>query len=197
MNCRKCERLISDSLDGRLSESVARDLDAHLAGCAFCRAYRARLDRIQKEAAALGETRVPAGYWDDFSARLSARLEPAVSPERRGRFPLRGWRWAWLAVPAAAAGLVVFLLVFRPNPASVADHFGSEERLDAASLASLEGTELAGHLDEVIRAAIQEETGFLSADELPAYADDPIFWDNLTDDEVALLDREIAKELKS
>ncbi len=197
MNCRKSEGLISDALDGRLSESAARDLEAHLAGCASCRAYRARLDRIQKEAAAPGEPRIPAGYWDDFSARLSARLEPAATGERRERFPLRGWRWAWIAVPAAAAGLVVFLQVFRPNPTSVADVFGSDERLDAAGLASLEGTELAGHLDETILAAIQEETGFLSADELPAYADDPVIWENLTDDEVALLDGEIAKELKS
>lgn len=197
MNCRKYERLVSDSLDGRLSEIAARDLEAHLAGCPSCRAYRARLDRIQKEAAVPGETPVPAGYWDEFSARLRARLEPAGAGERRRRFRLRGWRWAWIVLPAAAAALVVFLQVFRPNPPSIAEHFGSGERLDAASLASLEGTELAGHLDEVIIAAIQEETGFLSADELPAYADDPIFWDNLTDDEVALLDREIAKELKS
>ena len=197
MNCRKCERLVSDSLDGRLSESAARDLEAHLAGCPSCRAYRARLDRIQREAAVPGETPVPAGYWDEFSAQLRARLEPAGAGERRRRFRQRGWRWAWIALPAAAAGVLIFLQVFRPNPPSVADLLGNGERLDAAGLASLEGTELAGQLHDVILAAIQEETGFLSADELPAYADDPGFWENLTDDEVAVLDREIAKELES
>jgi len=197
MNCRKCERLASGSMDNKLSGREARELEVHLAGCPSCRAYRARLGRIQREACVRGETPIPAGYWDDFSARLRARLEPAWAAGHRRRFPPRGWRWAGLAVPAAAAGVMIFLQVFRPGPVSVADLFSHEGRLDAASLAVLEDAELAGELEDVILAAIQEETGFLSPDELPLLADDPGFWESLTDEEAALLDRVIAEELKS
>ena len=197
MRCRKAERLISGSLDSRLSAGSARDLEAHLAGCPSCRSYRARLDLIQKGAAVPGETSVPSGYWDDLSARVRARLEPASAGAPPRPFPLRGWRWAWLAVPAAAAGLLVFIQVFRPASVSDMDPIIQEGRLAAASLAVLEDPELAGELDDLVLAAIQEETGFLSLDELPPLADDPGFWDGLTDEEVSLIDGEIAKELIS
>ncbi len=48
------------------------------------------------------------------------------------------------------------------------DLINQEGRLAAASLAVLEDPELAGELDDLVLAAIQEETGFLSLDELPA-----------------------------
>jgi len=197
MRCRKAERLISGSLDSRLSAGSARDLEAHLAGCPSCRSYRARLDLIQKGAAVPGETSVPSGYWDDLSARVRARLEPASAGVPPRPFPLRGWRWVWLAVPAAAAGLLFFIQVFRPGPVSVMEPINHEERLAAASLAVLEDPELAGELEDLVLAAIQEETGFLSLDELPPLADDPGFWEGLTDEEVSLIDGEIAKELIS
>ena len=197
MRCRKAERLISGSLDSRLSAGSARDLEAHLVDCPSCRSYRAGLDLIQKGAAVRGETPVPSGYWDELSARVRARLEPASAGVHPCRFPHRGWRWAWLAVPAAAAGFLIFLQVIRPDPFSVMDLINQEGRLAAASLAVLADPELAGELDDLVLAAIQEETGFLSLDELPPLADDPGFWEGLTDEEVRLIDGEIAKELIS
>ncbi len=197
MRCRKAERLISGFLDSRLSAGAARDLEVHLAGCPSCRSYLAGLDLIQRGAAVPEETSVPSGYWDDLSARVRARLEPASASVPPRSFPLRGWRWAWLAVPAAAAGWLVFIQVFRPAPVSVKDPINQERRLAAAGLAVFEDPELAGELDDLVLAAIQEETGFLSLDELPPFVDDPGFWDGLTDAEVSLIDEEIAKELIS
>jgi len=77
------------------------------------------------------------------------------------------------------------------------DPINQEGRLAAAGLAVFEDPELAGELDDLVLAAIQEETGFLSFDELPPLMDDPGFWDGLTDVEVSLIDGEIAKELIS
>jgi anti-sigma factor RsiW len=197
MRCRTAERLISGFLDSKLSAGPAGDLEVHLAGCPSCRSYLAGLDLIQRGASVSEETSVPSGYWDDLSARVRARLEPASAGAPPRFFPLRGWRWAWLAVPAAAAVLLVFIQVFRPAPVSDKDPINQERRLAAAGLAALEDPELAGELDDLVLAAIQEETGFLSLDELPPLADDPGFWDGLTDAEVSLIDEEIAKELIS
>jgi len=197
MSCRKWERRISDSMDGKLSEKASRDLEVHLAECPPCRACRARVERIQRETAVRETPFVPDGYWDDFSARLGARLESAGGGGRRPDLERQGWRWAWLGAAAAAAGVLIFFQVFRPVPSSVTEPWSYEERLDTAGQAVLEGGELAGELDESVLASIQEDTGVLSPDELPPLADDPVFWDSLTDDEAAVIDREIAKELKS
>jgi anti-sigma factor RsiW len=197
MSCRKWERRISDSMDGKLSEKASRGLEVHLAECPPCRAYRARVERIQRGTAVRERPFVPDGYWDDFSARLRARLE---SPGGGGRPPVlerQGRRWAWLGAAAAAAGVLIFFQVFRPVPSSIMEPWSYEERLDTAGQAALEGGELAGELDESVLASIQEDTGVLSSDELPPLADDPVFWDSLTDDEAAVIDREIAEELKS
>lgn len=199
MNCRKAERRISDSLDGDLSETAAPDLAAHLAGCPSCRAYRERAVRINGETAkaASPATSVPDGYWDDFLARVRARIESGASAPRRSSLPWKGWKWAWLAAPAVAAGLLIFFLVYRPGQFTVSDLFTYEEQLEAVSQAVSGNAELAGGLNAVILSSIEEQTGVLSPDEVPPLADDPGFWDSLTAEEAALMEREVAGELKS
>ncbi len=197
MNCTACEKLISDSLDAKLPESGAWELELHLAGCPCCRAYRERLERIQAAASIADAPPVPAGYWDDFSARLDLRLGSAAGGAGRPRFRVRRWRWAWLAAPAAVAGLLIVLQSFRPVPPYDTEFSGFIGHQEAAGQAAWEEAGVADDFDEAVLAAIREETGLLSPYELPALADDPGFWDGLTEDEAALIDREIAKELKS
>jgi hypothetical protein len=64
-------------------------------------------------------------------------------------------------------------------------------------LAFLGDLDVAGDLDVLVSADIREETGSLSPYELPDLADDPGFWESLTEDEASFFDREIAEELKS
>jgi anti-sigma factor RsiW len=46
MNCEKCQELISDFLDGALSDDDRRSLDAHLEECLSCDSVRHELDSI-------------------------------------------------------------------------------------------------------------------------------------------------------
>lgn len=192
MRCRRAETLISLTLDSRLSPGRANDLEAHLAGCPACRSYQARLEAIQKGARGGAGVSVETGYWDGLSARIRARLEPAGPPSRPAR------RWAWLAVPAAAAALVlVFLQLFRPGPPSAGEFFGPQARFESETLAFLEDQGLAAEMDGLVAADLREATGDLSVYELPDLADDPAFWEGLTDEEARALDRELAGQPSS
>lgn len=98
-------------LDGALPAGRRAEVEAHLAGCAACRAER---DRLAAALSALGALPPPPEPSPWFAARLAARLaeEPAPRASVLGR--LRAWRWR-LAVPAAglAAAAAVALLVVR------------------------------------------------------------------------------------
>jgi anti-sigma factor RsiW len=109
MDCRKVERLILKSFDGRLSGREEEALAGHLRACPACRRtereYRAMLGLLRegREAAPL------AGFWDRLQPRLREETELV---------PLLFWeRWALRAIPVFLT-LVVLLggfLVFAPQ----------------------------------------------------------------------------------
>jgi hypothetical protein len=197
MTCEKYERWISDALDGELPEKAGAKLAAHLAGCPVCRAYKERLGRLQKAATSQSDAPVAPGYWDEFSDRLRARMLPR-EPERRPSRPLIwGWRWAWLAVPAALAAAFIGLGILRQGPVVGQDVFSYEVFLNGLAQDTAEDTELVNSFDEVILGSLEEEVGSAALDVISPFDQDPFYWDNLSDDEVRLIDQEIRKELKS
>lgn len=120
MTCPQGPTLEAELLHGPLAPAG----EAHLAGCADCRARLAALRRFE---AALSGHRAPAG----FAAGVLARL--AAPPAPPARAPAR--RWAWLAV-AAALLAALGLGLMRPGdeaaPATPAPPAGAAEaRLEA------------------------------------------------------------------
>jgi hypothetical protein len=115
MNCHRAGDLLSPYLEGELSPARAADLEAHVAGCARCRAELADLRR------AVGALRTPpplvqpVGLLAEFRSRLET---PARRPHPFFRPPA-----LWL-VPAGAiaAGLLIGVVISRsqmlaPRPA--------------------------------------------------------------------------------
>jgi predicted anti-sigma-YlaC factor YlaD len=106
MNCRKAEKWLLRSLDGRLDERAAGLLQEHLRSCAACRKaaaeYRSMLALLRdgRDAAPLPR------FWE--------RLEPRLREERE-IVPLLFWeRWSLRAIPVFLALVVViggFLLL--------------------------------------------------------------------------------------
>lgn len=126
-------------LDGALAPARRAEVEAHLAGCAACRAER---DALAGALAALGALPPPPAPSPWFGARLEARLAEAA-PARVGVLArLLAWRWR-LAVPAAglAAAAAVALLVVR--------HQRAEELALAADLELLQDWEAVASLGDV------------------------------------------------
>lgn len=109
--------LASARLDGDASPAELVALDAHLAGCAHCRAYALRVDGLNRALRVRPAEPVP-----DLSATIVARAHPPT--------PGRGeWvRWALVVVAATQLALALPSLVFGDDagaPVHVARHVGS------------------------------------------------------------------------
>jgi hypothetical protein len=74
--------LLSEYLDGDLTPATRAEVDAHLAGCAACRATLAGLDEVRTAARAWAETpAAPAtDLWPGIAARLAGPREVAPAP---------------------------------------------------------------------------------------------------------------------
>ena len=112
MDCKKAERLLLYSLDGRLKPGEKLSLEEHIKGCSRCQRaeqdYRAILGRLKK-----GDTPEPLPY---FKERLLAKL----SQEERALPALFWQRWATKALAFSLSALILLgaaFIAFRaPEP---------------------------------------------------------------------------------
>src|SRR4051812_14541278 len=107
MDCDQALALLCARLDGALPPADGPGLDAHLAGCAAC---RAAADALREQDADLRRAFAPRRRAAVAVAeRVLARLPPKVpAPRRNGRRP-----WAAMLL-SAAAGFLLAVGVFRP-----------------------------------------------------------------------------------
>ena len=108
MTCGEVEARLDEYVDGALGPRDRAALEAHLAGCAACRATLADVRGLVASARALPPRIEPTReLWTGIAARLTAR--------RRGGVNIAWWRERgfWAGVSAAAAMLVLALAVYR------------------------------------------------------------------------------------
>lgn len=118
-------------LRGELPPAEAREVQAHMAACAACRAALGELERL---AAELARPAAPPIHWGAYRAELREKL---AGRRRRAR-PGFLRRWAWPPVPVAlAAGLVgVLLYVGLPGGNGWGPTQGDQAAIENAILAS-------------------------------------------------------------
>ncbi|MHB1071046.1 MAG: zf-HC2 domain-containing protein [Gemmatimonadaceae bacterium] len=72
ITCDDAHLLVSDRLDGTLSDTERAQLDAHLAECAACRELARDLEQIHTAAASLPTLTPSHDLWNGIEARLDA-----------------------------------------------------------------------------------------------------------------------------
>lgn len=138
-------------LDGALEPAERERVEAHLAGCAECRAGR---DRTAAALAVLGRLPPPPEPSPRFEQRFYARLARQRADAPRGL--LRRLPWRFLA-PVAAAGAAAALVVGvglreRHRQAFIADHldlFESPELVASVGDVAPGDVDVVEHLDEL------------------------------------------------
>jgi anti-sigma factor RsiW len=123
MKCSDCVELIARKLDGLLTVQETQELEAHLSGCARCRAELA----LQKKLVGALKRQMPGSLPGDFTRQVTARAAALAAKEGRRRFRVSD---LLPALPIAAAALL--LVIFRgqvagfltPAMESVADVIG-------------------------------------------------------------------------
>lgn len=103
MDCARARELLSDQLDGSLDPLLARDLEAHLAACAECRALREALGEVVEALKSYPVLEPPVGLAERAAALALARPKAAAA---RRRWPDLGLP-VGLQVLAAALALAV------------------------------------------------------------------------------------------
>ena len=111
MDCGIARKRIAERADGTLPPGAGDELDAHLSACPECAADHELTEdvgrHLRSRAAAHAAGAGPGldAMWTRVRAGI-AEGEPAPAPFR--------W-WKWVFVPATAAALVVFALLFYPT----------------------------------------------------------------------------------
>ena len=148
MSCKDFEQALSELADGTLAGEARARAEAHLEGCAGCRATLADIRRIRQEARRLPKVQPPAELWAKVRARVEAEAAaPAkvVGIESRPRarsfsawLPARRPAWSLLATAAllvagVATAIVLLLQTISPAPAKSARKPRCSPKLGSAS----------------------------------------------------------------
>lgn len=141
ITCDDAQLLVSDRLDGTLSDTQRAQLDAHLAGCAACREVSRDLEQIHRGAASLPTLTPSRDLWSGIEARIEA---PVVSLETHRRTPLARWSTRQFAAAAAVlmavtAGGTWFVAVRSAGAPTVPVATSPAPRTELVSVASEQG----------------------------------------------------------
>jgi HEAT repeat protein len=121
---------ISMYVDHQLSETEAREVESHLKTCSQCASYLEHLTSSLSYLKRFGRIELP----QDFSARLSWRLEHEVSRRLTRSVRLRAVKRA-AVYAAVAAGVLIMVLLFLPEartPAPARTEIVSEKKIEPA-----------------------------------------------------------------
>jgi len=151
---RHVESDLTAYLDGALDPAGAAAVEAHLSGCAACRAERDRLASALRVVAALPPPPTPS---PTFGRTFWARVDAEPRPRRDSLGRLLVGRWAaFTALAGGAAAALVVLAAHREalrHERELAAHLDLFENYEVvASLGavrSAEDAEVIAHLDEL------------------------------------------------
>jgi len=197
MRHKKIEKLLSDNIDGELSEKKKKALETHLRNCASCSSYAENIQRIHKEAKSLEKLEASPVRWEEFTSRIKAEIFSAKQEKLRGITLFLRWKWAWAGAALSfviVAGLFLYLtqnktpqepyvFSFESSLARIYQEIGSDQELEEL-------------FNSVICASIGETFEDSGWGERPDFYENLILWEDLTEEEMRFLESEIKKDNK-
>ncbi len=142
MHCKNVFSRLSAFLDGEASETILREVEAHLRTCPSC---RVQVERMREVGELLDRQPIPP-LAADFSLRVMAEARRRMPPVRdRKRFSPGAWPLQWLvdlSIPMRAVACGIVLLASISGMLMSMEVFLSQsQRPDTAEAESLDGLE--------------------------------------------------------
>ena len=198
MECRKIEKWVSNNIDGELSEKKKKILEAHLKKCSSCRSYAKVIQRIHKETKSLETPEVSPVYWEEFTSSLKTKISSSLPEKRRGGALFLRWKWAWVGaglIFVIVVGLTLYLIQNKaPQEVYI---FSFENSLSQIYQEIGSDPELEDLFNSIILASIGEtleDSGWIIS---PDFYENPLLWENLTEEEMRFFESEIKKDSNS
>lgn len=198
MRCKKIEKLLSDSLDGKLPEKKKEILEEHIERCVSCRSYAKVIKRIHKETESLEMPEVTPSYWEEFSSRLKTKVSLFHPEEKQGKLLFLRWKWVWTGAALIFILAVVSFLYFTQNKAPQEVYVFSFENSFAKIYQEIgNDPELEELFNSLVLASIGEALGDSEGFMPPEFYESTFFLEDLTEEEMEFLESEIKKDSKS
>jgi len=199
MNCKKNERKISDLLDGRLSEKQISILENHISQCPSCREYKNRLMILSSKVKEREKNEMSNDYAQEFSIRLKGRLlNEQQQKKQKNRFP--GFeKWAY-----GAAGfiivlfLVLYFVVLQPTSIQTEEFYvlSFEEAIGDLYGEINNDAELEELFNTIILASLTEALEELDQEMIPFILENPLYRDDLSEEDLKILESKIKEDIK-
>jgi len=198
MKCKKIEKWISDSIDGVLPAKKKEKIEDHLKECSRCRSYREYLEKIQSTTERLEYRKVHPGYWEELPQIVKERITSPEAKERK--FVPFAVRWRWAAVGTVLLiSVVIGLSIFYPRVTKDQEAyvFSFEDSIEHIFQEISDNEELEEIFNLVIVASIGEFLDEQEWEEDSFSYDVSSYLENLSEEELSLLNSEIKKEINS
>ena len=197
MRCPEFQKRISDGLSGALPEEIRRKLENHIRRCPSCRDFERAARLIQEEAPGLASGVSPEKDWMEDLARLKSRLAVEAAEARPQSRIGRPWKWALAAAPVLIAAAVGMFFLFRPTlPPEAPLHLAAGERMGFLAFELEDNPELMSAFNQVLESSLGEDLG-AGEGVMSSFFDDPILFQDISDEDLAFVLEELKKELKS
>jgi len=195
MRCETARKRLSDELDGALAPDKKARLEAHLRACPACGGYRADLLLLQGEAGPAAD-RSPE-YWAGFERRLASKLdsvEPWHRPVDASVLARRKLAWAATGFLVLAAAGMYFMLIGPGRGAMETAWLAYEDPLAPILQEAEADPEFGNLVNGEILASIGDLAPAPEAEAFMRLADDPLFWEGLSDAELEMIAADLNKK---
>jgi len=201
MKCSKAEKWISDRADGALPSQRESLLQSHLSTCPSCCDYARQILRLNEEMDALYPNTDGAFDGKAFSSSLRANLSPLESGGGKVIHSGRLSIWSWAAASASLLLILGLQFLFQPDPSpdiwANLYPYSYEGTLSEISWEIEQDRRLEDMFNSLILTSIEEELEGDEVDLYGGYLDGSFLFEDLSDEDLKLLEEELKKDITS
>jgi hypothetical protein len=200
MKCQRIQRWLSDSLDEAISGKKKALIEEHIATCSACRTFREQIERINEEAMSLEAPERSSEQSREFAARLRSALVEMGEKNNEGVF--HAFRNKWVFIPASVIMISLFILIFVfyekrdfLEEESYIFSFGNAVEEIYREIGDEPAVQEAFHA--LVSASLNEMLSSTDWEAKEEWEDNFFLWEELSEEELRILEREIKNENNS